>query len=299
MSAQSDLVLVTGATGKQGGATARQLLAAGRPVRALVRDPESAAAQQLRAAGAELAVGDFDDAASLEAALTGVGALFLVPPVEYRTAGWNTDTEAERGERTVAVARAAGVRQIVFTGVASFKQQGEWGSQGKRRIEEAVRASGLQWTILRPARFMENYLLDGSPVDGIRAGGVHFHIFPAHRPLQVIAIDDIAAIAVLAFDDPARFHGRTLELAGDDRTPADAAAAISAITGHDIRYREATEAEAEALGAQIGTIWRLTRAGEGWHANIAEVREILPSLRTLDDWLAETGAARIKAVLEA
>jgi uncharacterized protein YbjT (DUF2867 family) len=74
-------ILVTGATGKQGGATARRLLADGRPVRALVRDPAAPAAAELAAAGAELVCGDFDDLASLPPALDGVGAVFGIPPV--------------------------------------------------------------------------------------------------------------------------------------------------------------------------------------------------------------------------
>ncbi|WP_443051713.1 NmrA family NAD(P)-binding protein [Streptomyces sp. NBC_00304] len=77
------LVAVTGATGKQGGATARRLLAAGTPVRALVRDTTAPAALALQAAGAELALGDFDDPSSLPAALEGAAGLFAVPPLAY------------------------------------------------------------------------------------------------------------------------------------------------------------------------------------------------------------------------
>ncbi|WP_067827236.1 NmrA family NAD(P)-binding protein [Nocardia inohanensis] len=298
MSVQSDLVLVTGATGKQGGATARQLLAAGRRVRVLVRDPEAVAAQELRAAGAELAVGDFDDAASVEAAVAGAGALFLVPPATYGPTGWDAELEAERGERMVAAAKAAGVKTIVFTGIASFKREGVWGVHGKRRIEDAVRAGGSQWTILRPVRFMENYLFQGTPVDGIRDGDVHLHVFPGDRPLQVIAVGDVAAFAVAAFEEPAKFHGRVLELAGDDPTPVAAAAAISAAVGRRIHYRELAEADAIALGEQMHQVWKMSRADEGWHADIPALRELLPGLRTFDEWLAESGAARIKEVLK-
>ncbi|MFC9997574.1 NmrA family NAD(P)-binding protein [Nocardia sp. NPDC127526] len=297
MSSHSDLVLITGATGKQGGATARQLLRAGRPVRALVRDRESAAAQELAAAGAELAVGDFDDRDSIAAALAGVGAVLLVPPALYQAGGWDVDLEARRGQNLVAAAVAAGVDQIVFTGIASFREERNWGSVGKRRIEDAVRASGLRWTILRPVRFMENYLLEGSVVDGI-VDGVHRHLFAGDQPLQMIAVDDVAAFAVLAFTDPARFHGEILELAGDSPTPVGAAAEISESTGHPIRYQEITMAEAEAMGPELANVWRQTRAGQGWHADIPALREILPSLRTLDAWLAETGGAQLKALLE-
>ncbi|MEV6768099.1 NmrA family NAD(P)-binding protein [Nocardia sp. NPDC051030] len=296
MSAHNDLVLVTGATGKQGGATARQLLATGRGVRALVRDPKSAAAQELAAAGAELAVGDFDAPESVVPALSGVRAVFLVPPATYENGGWDVDLEARRGEELVAAAKAAGIEQIVFTGIASFEGENRWGAAGKRRIEEAVQTSGLRWTILRPVRFMENYLMQGFPVDGIN-GGVHRHLFPADKPLQMIAVDDVAAFAVLALTDPERFHGHVVELAGEALTPPAAAAIISEITGHPVRYEEIGEAEAAALGSEIAGVWHVTREGRGWHADIPALREIHPSMRTLATWLTESGAARLKPLL--
>ncbi|CAM4025155.1 NmrA family NAD(P)-binding protein [Nocardia ninae] len=297
MSPQHNLVLVTGATGKQGGATARRLLADGTAVRALVRDPHAPAAQALAAAGAELAVGDFDAPDTLSAALAGVTALFAVPPAVYDPQGWDVDREAQRGIALVDAARRAGVEQIVFTGIASFNSDDAWGADGKTRIEEAVAASGARYTLLRPVRFMENYLMRGMPIDGI-VDGVHRHLFPADRPLKVIALADIADIAALAFADPDRFHGRTLELAGDALTPPDAAAAIAAATGHPVRYQELDEAAAAELGDMIAHTWRLVRATGGWHADIAATREIHPGLRTFDTWLAETGAAQIKSLLD-
>ncbi|MGW4534410.1 NmrA family NAD(P)-binding protein [Nocardia sp. NPDC004340] len=296
-SSRNDLILVTGATGKQGGVTARRLLDTGRSVRVLVRDPESAAAQALAAAGAELAVGDFDRPETLAPALAGVGAAFLVPPAAFGPEGWDVGLEVARGDAFLDAAAAAGVEYIVFTTVASLTEDGQWGAQGKRRVEEALRASGLHWTILRPARFMENYLMQGFPVDGIN-DGVHRHLFPADKPVQSIAIEDIAVIAQLAFDDPARFHGEVLELAGDALTMTEAAAAITAATGHQVRYVEASQADAEAMGPEVGVVWRLSREGRGWHADIPAVREIHPGLRTFEAWLAESGAARLKSLLD-
>lgn len=297
MSSRNDLILVTGATGKQGGVTARRLLDTGRSVRALVRDPESAAAQELAAAGAELAVGDFDRPATIAAALDGVGSAFLVPPATFGPQGWDVELEVERGVRFIEAARAAGVEFIVFTTVAALTEDGKWGAQGKRRVEDALRTSGLHWTILRPARFMENYLMRGFPVDGI-TDGVHRHLFPADKPIQSIALADIAVFAQLAFDDPARFHGEVLELAGDDLTMSAAATAITAATGHPVRYVEATRDEAEAMGPEVGVVWQLSRSGQGWNADIAALREIHPGLRTFEEWLAESGAARLKSLVD-
>ncbi|MFI2476518.1 NmrA family NAD(P)-binding protein [Nocardia xishanensis] len=296
MSSQHEPILVTGATGKQGGATARRLLADGIPVRALVRDSDAPAARALAAAGAELAIGDFDAPDTLRAAASGARGVFAVPPATYRVEGWDGDLEAKRGIALIDAARTAGIGHFVFTGVASLGED-TWGAHGKRRIEEALIASGLRHTVLRPVRFMENYLLQGSPVDGI-ADGVHRHLFPADRPLQMIAVDDVAVFAALAFADPDRFDGQILELAGDAVTPVAAAAAIAGATGQPLRYEEVSEAEAEAIGPEIVNVWRLTRRTVGWHADIPALRELHPGLLTLDSWLASGGADRIAALLD-
>ncbi|WP_405165958.1 NmrA/HSCARG family protein [Nocardia sp. NBC_01499] len=297
MSPQHNLVLVTGATGKQGGAATRRLLADRRAVRALVRDPHAPAAQSLAAAGAELAVGDFDAPDTLPAALAGATALFAVPPAAFGPQGWDAELEAQRGLALVDAARRAGVEQIVFTGIASFNGDDTWGAAGKSRIEEAIAASGTRYTLLRPVRFMENYLLRGMPVDGI-IDGVHRHLFPADQPMKVIALSDIADIAALAFADPDRFHGKTLELAGDALTPPAAAEAITNATGHPVRYQELDESAAASLGDSIAHTWRLLRSTGGWRADIPAIREIHPGLRTFDTWLTETGAAQIKSLLD-
>jgi uncharacterized protein YbjT (DUF2867 family) len=297
MSPQHEPILVTGATGTQGGTTARRLLADGTPVRALVRDPSAPAARTLSELGAELVVGDFDAPATLAAAVTGTRAVFAVPPAAFGPDGWDVETEVRRGAALVAAARAADVEQIVFTGVASFQRDKRWGVNGKRRIEEAIAASGLRYTLLRPVRFMENYLSQGHfRVDGIR-DGVHRHLFPADFPVQMVAVADIAGVAALAFAEPDLFHGRTVELAGDQLTMHAAAAAITAAIGTPVRYEEIGESEAQALGTSIHEVWRLARGGDSWHADIPAVREIHPALRTFDTWLSETGAAQLKSLL--
>jgi uncharacterized protein YbjT (DUF2867 family) len=291
-------ILVTGATGKQGGATARRLLAAGWPVRALVRDPAAPAAAALAAAGADLARGDFDDPASLPPALDGAGALFGIPPVAFGPAGPDTGLEATRGRALIDAAAAAGVGQVVFSTVASASTASR-GSAGKALIEQYLHDRIARPTVLRPVRFMTNYLAAGGiGIDGI-SRGVHRHLFPPDRPMQIIALEDVAEFAALAFGDPARFAGRTLELAGDDPTPVAAAAAISAATGVPVRYEQLTGGEAAAISPDVAETRKRWQAGHGWHADIEALRVIHPGLRTLGDWLGESGAAALRAQLTA
>ncbi|MET8697858.1 NmrA family NAD(P)-binding protein [Kitasatospora sp. NPDC004723] len=289
-------VAVTGATGKQGAATARRLLAGGRAVRALVRDPAAPAAVALADAGAELVRADFDEPSSLAPALAGTTALFAVPPVAYGPKGTDQELEFTRGRALADAAAAVGVRQVVFTGVASTSGAA-FAAPGKRRIEQYLRERFPLVTVLRPVRFMTNYLgTTGVGLDGI-VDGVHRHLFTPHDSLQVIALEDIAEFAALAFEQPERFAGRTLELAGDDLTPVEAAAAISTAIGLPVRYDYVTHEEATALNPDFAEIRQQWAAGHRWHADIEALRVIHPGLRTLADWLAETGAAALRARL--
>jgi uncharacterized protein YbjT (DUF2867 family) len=242
-------ILVTGATGKQGGATARRLLAGGWPVRAMVRDVTTPAATALAAAGAQLILGDFDDPASLPPALDGAAAVFGDPG------------------RRLPVRRPRVAYHIALS------------------------------TVLRPVRFMTNYLGVGVlGIDGL-SHGVHRHLFSPHEPMQIIALEDIAEFAALAFADPTRFTGRTLELAGDQPTPVEAAAAITEATGIPIKYEQLTEAEAAAINPEIADVRARWQAGQRWHADIEALRVIHPGLRTITDWLRESGAKAIRAQL--
>ena len=144
---------------------------------------------------------------------------------------------------------------------------------------------------------MTNYLGVGvMGIDGI-ASGVNRHLFPPTEPMQIIALEDIAEFAALAFADPARFAGRTLELAGDEPTPVEAAAAITAATGIPVRYEQLTDGEAAAIGPLIAETKKRWEAGQRWHADIEALLVIHPGLRTLTDWLNESGAAAIRTRL--
>ncbi|GAA3009637.1 hypothetical protein JCM13580A_01780 [Streptomyces drozdowiczii] len=286
-------IAVTGATGKQGGATARRLLAGGRPVRALVRDKTAPAATALADAGAELALADLDEPSDLAAALNGTTALFAVPPVAYGPAGSNAELEFTRARALADAAAAASVRHVVFTGIASTSEDA-FAASGKRRIEQYLREKIPLVTVLRPVRFMTNYLgVSGVSFDGF-VDGAHRHLFPPNEPVQIIALEDIAEFAALAFEQPDRFAGRTLELAGDAPTPVEAVAAISAATGIALRYEQLTHDEATALNPGIAEVRQQWISGQRWHADIEALRVIHPGLRTLADWLSEGGAAALR-----
>ncbi|WP_405793578.1 NmrA/HSCARG family protein [Streptomyces sp. NBC_01506] len=281
-------ILVTGATGQQGGATVTHLLAAGRPVRALVRDPSAPAAKALAAAGAELRTGDLDDPDSLAAAVEGVHGVFGVTPDDL-----DAEREIRRGRALVDAAASAGVAHFVFASVGGAERgTGIPYWESKWRIEGHLRASGLPATVLRPVRFMENHTIPGLPVGGI-VDGVLIHLFAPDAPVQLIATTDIGAFAALAFARPRDYLGQALELAGDELTPERTVEMIAHSIGREVRYRQVPT---DALGLTADAARTFATRRGIWQADIASLRGRHPGLLDFATWLERGGAARIAAL---
>lgn len=291
MSAKRAPVLVVGATGRQGGAAVRHLRADGWTVRALVRDPGSAAARELAAAGAEPVRGDLDDPGGLEAAMDGAHGVFAVTPDDQ-----DAEREIRRGRAVVDAAAGAGVAHLVFASVGGAERDtGITYWESKRAIERHIEATGLPATILRPVRFMENHTIPGLPFGGITPDGVLRHLFDPEVPVQLVAVTDIGAFAALAFADPDAYVGAALELAGDELTPAATVDMISRYIGRTITYERADAAEL-ALDANLARAFASQRGI--WRADIADLRRRRPAVLDFAGWLDRGGAAAVAAVLD-
>lgn len=209
-----------------------------------------------------------------------------------------TDTaelEHRRAVHMIEAAPRAKVSHIVFTGFATFADRPLPGSEAKHRIEESIRDSGIDHALLRPVRFMENYLFLDAPHDGIR-DGVNRHVFLPDHPMKIIAVDDVGRMAALAFAAPGRYRGRALEPAGDDPTPTDAADLAGKSVGKPVTYERLSRAEASAGHPHVGAIDRMLDEADtnGWHASPDMLRRHRPNAKRLADSLRDGGAARIK-----
>jgi uncharacterized protein YbjT (DUF2867 family) len=227
--ADQQTVLITGATGKQGGAVLRELAGKGFDLRAMTRHPEGEAARAVASTGARLVRGDLDDPASLRAALAGAWGVFAV----QNTWEAGVEKEEEQGKRIATLAREAGVQHFVYTSVGSAdRHTGIPHFENKWRIEETVR--GLRFpshVIIRPVFFMENlitpYFLNGDKI--------YSALDPA-TVLQMVAVEDIGRYGARAFTDAARLNQREIDLAGDAATMPEAAEALSAGLGRPIEF---------------------------------------------------------------
>lgn len=277
-------VLVTGATGNQGGAAARSLLRDGWHVRALVRDVSTPAARVLRSAGAELVPGDMTDRDGLTAAMRDAHGVFSVQPANG--APHFNEGEVRMGVNVAEAALAAGVRHLVYTSVGGADRGSgisHWNT--KWEIEQHIATLDLPVTVLRPVMFMENHAHAHYGVTGELS--VLRMSAPAAR-IQMIAVADIGEFAALALADPDRYLGQALELAGDELTREDAVTAIARATGRELHLPPIPREVAQRLGTDLDDLDRAKNFG-GWQADIPALRALHPSLLTFPAWLEREG----------
>jgi len=219
------MILIIGATGNTGRETVPRLLERGIAVRALTRDPARAAALP-GFAGAEIVAGDPARPETLGPAMQGVSKVFLIPP-----SGPGSDTSEQN---VFEAARAAGVRHIVkLSALCADPNAPSMALSHNFRSEELLKTSGIPYTILRPASFMQNFSLFYSP--SIRSEGTVYHSLGEAR-MAVIDVRDIAEVAVKVLTSEGH-EGKTYNLTGPEAlTYAEAAEKIGTATGRPVRY---------------------------------------------------------------
>ncbi len=269
---EKKLILVTGATGNQGGAVIRHLRAKGFPVRALTRDLDTPAARNLRnETGVEVARGDFDDKASLLGALEDVYGVFAV----QTSAGSSVEAEVRQGIAMIDAAHASEVDHYIYSSVGSADQNtGIPHFESKFKIEEHLRTTGMHYTIVRPVFFMENWLRMKASI----AGGVLSLPLKKETILQQVAVDDIANFVLLALEHPGKWQGQAVDLAGDELFIDQTAQTLQA------SYSEISFEEFEKqAGPEMTKMYRWFQE-VGYHADITALRQDYPDLMSLERW---------------
>ena len=267
----TDSVLVMGATGTQGGAVARELLAASFPVRALVRDSASIRARELSAAGASLVEGDLRDRASLTRAFAEVDAAYAVTtPFEH-----GPDEELEQGENIIAAAIDANLRWLILASVAAADRAAVPHFRSKARIEQQLMDTAIPWTVVAPSYFYENVL--GARA-AIREGRLPIAL-PPDKPLHQVSLVNLGALVVAILDRRNEHLSERIEVAGDAPTPQAMATAIG------VRYEQVSLAELRHRSGDLAAMYEFL-ADEGYGIDTVALRSRYPEVpwRSFAEW---------------
>jgi uncharacterized protein YbjT (DUF2867 family) len=280
------IILITGATGRQGGAVIRHMLPKGWKLRALTRNPDSGVAQELARRGIELVRGDLEDPTSLDRALRGAYGVFSVQ--DFWSVG--ARREVQQGKNLADAAEKAGIAHFVYSSVGGAERNSgidHW--ESKWEIEQHIRKLNLPATILRPAAFMENYYIDQVEIGILR--GKLVDPVRADKRYQTIATDNIGAFVALAFERPKEFVGESLEIAGSELTNLEAAEVFSRVLGKEVKFRRLPLPIVRlVLGKEFHQMFRWFNHA-GFKADIEGLRRRYPEvhLRSLEEWLRDEG----------
>lgn len=277
---QSKLILVSGATGKQGGSVARELLTRGYHVRGLTRNPDSERARNLLKLGVEMVKGDFNDVPSLNRAMQGVYGVFSVQDF------WEHGQQAEivQGINFANAARRAGVNHFIYSSVASANQNtGIPHFDSKYTIEEYIKTLQLPYTIFRPVAFMENWEYVRADIEQ----GIIYGPQSANTQHQQISVRDIGRFVAEAFDNPADWLGKSIDIAGDQYNKQEIAQIFSRVTGRKIKYLQVPWDEFEKDQGEAMTVMGKWFEDVGYSVDVENLRAQYPWLMTLEQYLQE------------
>lgn len=278
-------VLVTGATGQQGGAVALRMLEKGWKLRALTRNLQSAAAQALAQQGVEIMKGDLEDPASIEAAVRGVYGVFSV---QDHAAG--AQREIQQGKNLADAALKAGVTHFVYNSVGGADRNTGidiW--ERKREVEKYVLKLGLPATIFRPSTFFDDFYFDIIELGVLK--GVYRSPVRGDKEYQMIATYDIGGFVALAFERPQEFIGMELEIAGSALTNNQAAEVFTRVLRRPVKFKRLPMPLTRMLvGKEVYRMFQWLNQS-GYKADVPGLRKRYPELRlkSLEDWLYMEG----------
>lgn len=268
-------VLVTGATGQQGGRVARNLLKSGHQVRALVRDPGSVKSTNLQALGAELSVGEFDDTDSIRRAMQGVDSVFAVG-----TPFAGIEAEITQGKSLANTAVETGVNHFVYSSVAGADRgTGIPHFDSKNEVENYIRSKSLNWSVVAPVFFMDNVLFPWNLADF--KNGVFRQALKPETSLQSISAENIGQFIAGVVSGGEKFFGKRIEIAADESTGPQMASALGAATGLNVAFETQPLEELSAQFADMALMYEWF-GNTGFDVDIENLKSDYPEIGWTD-----------------
>jgi uncharacterized protein YbjT (DUF2867 family) len=275
-------ILVTGATGRQGGSVVQHLLKNNFIVKALSRTPESIAAQLLVAKAVTVVKGDMSDTQSLLAAMEDCDGVFSIQNYfEY-----GAEKEIQYGKNMADAAKESNISHFIYNSVCNADSKtGVPHFETKNSIEQYIKSIDLPATILRPVKFMENYYIP-QVFKGI-LGGKLYDSIKAVKKHQVITVDDIGAYVADAFANPENYLNKTIEMAGDELTNEAVASTMAEVLGMKVKFKRLPLYIAKLLMDREMYLMFKWFNEKGFTADIKETKRNFPEVEvtTLKKWL--------------
>ena len=235
------MILVTGASGKTGRAVIRALIARGETVRALIHRPDQVRAMQDLGAQ-EIIVGDMRDQPTMDQAARGTRAIYQICP------NVNPD-EVAIGQAVIAATRAAGVERLVYHSVLHPQSEAMPHHWNKLRVEGKLFESGLPYTILQPAAYMQNVLAYWNQIVG---QGIYPVPYAVEAGLSMVDLEDVAEAAAIVLTESGHI-GATYELAGPEAlSQVEVAEILSQQLGRPVRAQTVPLDEWERMARASG-----------------------------------------------
>ncbi|MBK9405402.1 MAG: NmrA/HSCARG family protein [Ignavibacteria bacterium] len=280
MEKKDKTILVTGSTGQQGGAVARHLLKDGWKVRAFVRDEKKESAIELEKSGAELFKGDMNDSESLDKAMEGIYGVFSIQ--NFWEHGY--DGELNHGKAVADAAKKANVQHFLQSSVGGAERNTKLPHfDVKFEIEKYLKSLNLPVTVIRPVFFMENFKTWFKPVEA--DGKLTLNMaMKADTKLQMIAVDDIGAISAKIFDNPDKFIGKEIELAGDELTMPEVAALYETNTGKKTEFVELPVSVIRTNSEEMADMFQWF-IDKGYEADLKTQKDLFGKTISFKEWL--------------
>ena len=279
-SEEKKIIVVVGATGRQGREVVRQLVKDGWRVKGMTRKPESKKAAVVRALGAELVLADLDDITTLESAFQGAhGVYTMQPPILGKS-----ENEIQQGKNVALAAQKMKVQHVVYGSAGPEKTKTgieQWDT--KLEVTQAMMSLGLPLTTLRPLAFME-LMTDPSYYPN-----AIWYIWPkitgGDRKIPWISVQDVGVIAAKAFGNPAEFMGKDFILSADAQSLDECRAIYKEVKGkYPSRFPMPIFLFEKFVGKDIPRMWNWLNTNPV-NLDTSQTRQIHPDAMTVRTWL--------------
>ena len=274
-------IFVTGITGNVGSATARHLLKNGFLVKGLTRNASSAKAIQLKDAGAQIIQGNLDDPSSYSHHLKGADGLFCL--LTYVN---GVKKEVRQGIDMVNEAKKQGINYFLYVSVIGADAGTGipiW--ESKNEIEKHLKQSGLNYTIIRPSSFYDNFLFP--QVKSRILKGKLVAPLSKDKVQQFICAEDLGKISTTMFMNPEKYKGKTIELGVGEMSQTQVADVFAKSLGKEIRFQQLPGIITRlAMGKNLYTMFKWVNNNDvRFVKDIEACKREFPGMLSLEDWI--------------